>query len=250
MFFVFFFARFIFGDHEQFQQRQRRRRSAANGRHKSAASSDSFFLCVSFMQPLRETQHRRRRDFLLNQISCGLLKSNGKHMAEGAAVAGQQGAGVFKPAADRSVFIWEVLFISCSWFWGKAKEPPPTPSVRPSVRLLPSTHFPVFFCVAQTRQLCVAVCEALRLISELFKHHNPRLRTIPHSPSRDSEPLRGRRRGRVSPSGTCESVKNTTHQVVSTFGRHKADAWQERHNFGFKQISRSDDRKTLTPSRS
>lgn len=90
----------------------------------------------------------------------------------------------------------------------------------------------------------------LRLIFELFKHHNPRLRAIPHFPSKDSEPLRGRRRGRVCPSGTCESVKNTTHQVVSTFGRHKADVQQERHNFGFKQISQSDDRTTtLKPSR-
>lgn len=55
----------------------------------------------------------------------------------------------------------------------------------------------------------------------------------------------------MSPSGTCESVKNLTHQVVSTFGRHKADVQQEKHYFEFKQISRSDDRATtLEPSRS
>lgn len=45
-------------------------------------------------------------------------------MAALAALAGQQGAGLFKPGADRGVFIWEVLFISCSWFWGKVKDSP------------------------------------------------------------------------------------------------------------------------------
>lgn len=55
----------------------------------------------------------------------------------------------------------------------------------------------------------------------------------------------------MSPSDMCEFVKNLTHHVMSTFGRHNADVQQEKHYFEFKQISRLDDRATtLEPSRS
>lgn len=89
----------------------RRLMAAINQRR---AATVFFFFCASL-----SCSRFGRRDFLLNQISCGLLKSNGKHMAGLAALASQQGAGLFKPGADRSVFIWDVLFISCSWFGEK-----------------------------------------------------------------------------------------------------------------------------------